>query len=145
MRRVLVLLVALAGLTGLASGVANADFRLIPPAPCSDAAKACVHLSSRSAWMMDRGKVVWGPTMALPGKPGFDTPPGSFRVSFKERDFWSTAYNGPMNFAVFFNGGMAFHEGSLRVMSHGCVHLNRRAAIAFFDYLNPGDVVEVVS
>jgi lipoprotein-anchoring transpeptidase ErfK/SrfK len=45
---------------------------------------------------------------------------------------------------VFFNGGDAFHEGSLTDPSHGCVHLSRGAAATFYDSLKPGDVVQVV-
>jgi lipoprotein-anchoring transpeptidase ErfK/SrfK len=45
---------------------------------------------------------------------------------------------------VFFNSGIAFHEGSLSALSHGCVHLSTSAAQAFYDGLAVGDVVQVV-
>ena len=51
-------------------------------------------------------------------------PPGTFRVSFKNEDHISSVYNQPMPFSVFFNGDIAFHQGSVRQKSHGCVHLS---------------------
>ncbi|MBC8092897.1 MAG: L,D-transpeptidase, partial [Pseudonocardia sp.] len=53
-------------------------------------------------------------------------------------------YNAPMPYSVFFNGGIAFHQGSLSELSHGCIHLSRSAASEFFRSLNRGDVVQVV-
>jgi hypothetical protein len=45
---------------------------------------------------------------------------------------------------VFFtNTGIAFHEGSLSVQSHGCIHLGHTAAVRFFNKLRPGNVVAV--
>jgi len=45
--------------------------------------------------------------------------------------------------SVFFDGGVAFHQGSLAVKSHGCIHLSRTASRTFFATLSPGDVVQV--
>ena len=51
-----------------------------------------------------------------------------------------------MPYSVFFTTtGVAFHQGSLKVKSHGCVHLSHAAAVMFYNSLHPGDVVEVVS
>jgi lipoprotein-anchoring transpeptidase ErfK/SrfK len=80
------------------------------------------------------------------GRPGFPTPPGSFRVTFKDQDHLSSIFdNGPMPYSVFFNGGIAFHQGSVRVLSHGCIHLPPAAARTFFAELSPGDPVQVVT
>ena len=49
-----------------------------------------------------------------------------------------------MPYSVFFNGGIAFHEGSLYDLSHGCVHLSGSAAASFYSGLDVGDVVQVV-
>ena len=49
-----------------------------------------------------------------------------------------------MPYSVFFNGGDAFHEGSLAVSSHGCVHLIRSAAVRFYDTPHVGDEVQGV-
>jgi lipoprotein-anchoring transpeptidase ErfK/SrfK len=49
-----------------------------------------------------------------------------------------------MPYSVFFNGGIAFHQGSLKAKSHGCVHLSQAAAQKFFSSLQVGSVVQVV-
>ena len=60
------------------------------------------------------------------GRKGFRTPPGTFQVSFKNADHVSSIYDAQMPYSVFFNGGIAFHQGSLRQLSHGCIHLSAR-------------------
>jgi lipoprotein-anchoring transpeptidase ErfK/SrfK len=50
-----------------------------------------------------------------------------------------------MPYSVFFNGGIAFHQGSLSVESHGCIHLSRGAAETYYNFLSVGDTVQVVS
>ncbi|SDC14175.1 L,D-transpeptidase [Actinokineospora iranica] len=114
-------------------------------APCGPRAAACIDLSDNAAWLMDNGTVTYGAVPITTGKPGYETPPGTFSVTYKDIDHWSKAYDAPMPYSVFFTtSGIAFHEGSLREQSHGCVHLSPEAAKAFFDGLTPGDVVEVV-
>jgi lipoprotein-anchoring transpeptidase ErfK/SrfK len=79
------------------------------------------------------------------GKPGYRTPVGTFRVLSKERLHLSRAFdNAPMPYSVFFIPGIAFHQGSLAVTSHGCIHLSKAAAIHFFGSLARGDVVQAV-
>ena len=53
-------------------------------------------------------------------------------LSFKAADHVSSIYDAEMPWSVFFNGGVAFHEGSLTVLSHGCIHLSSAAAEAYF-------------
>jgi hypothetical protein len=45
----------------------------------------------------------------------------------------------------FFNGGDAFHDGSVTVRSNGCVHLTQPAAQTFYNTLHVGDEVQVLS
>lgn len=114
-------------------------------APCSAAARACLDLSSNQAWLMDNGGVTYGPVPVTTGKPGHATPPGSFKVTWKDLHHRSKEFNNaPMPYSVFFNGGIAFHQGSLQAQSHGCVHLSQTAAQKFFSSLQVGNVVEVV-
>lgn len=113
--------------------------------PCSAAARACVDLSARKAWLVQNGKVVYGPVSIMPGRPGWRTPVGTFHVTFKAANFYSTEFHAPMPYSVFFVGGVAFHAGSLYVSSHGCVHLSTSSAITFFHTLSVGDEVQVVS
>ncbi len=113
-------------------------------APCSPAARACLRLSTNEVWLMDNGKVVYGPTPMSHGMDGYETPPGVFDVDFKRPYHWSTMHHAPMHYAVFFNGDIAFHIGPTEAESHGCIRLTEPGAIAVYHYLNPGDVVEVV-
>jgi lipoprotein-anchoring transpeptidase ErfK/SrfK len=112
--------------------------------PCSAAARACVDLSTQQAWLTHDGRVTYGPVKVKSGRPSFPTAPGTFHVTYKDRDHVSSVYHSPMPYSVFFNGGDAFHEGSLAVSSHGCVHLSRTAAVTFYDHLSPGMEVQVV-
>lgn len=113
-------------------------------APCSAAARACVDLSTQQAWLMRNGVVDYGPVSVRTGRASAPTDPGTFHVTFKDLHHVSSVYNAPMPYSVFFNGGDAFHEGSLAVSSHGCVHLSKTAAATFYRTLHDGDEVQVV-
>jgi L,D-transpeptidase catalytic domain len=114
--------------------------------PCGSAAAACISLRSQEAWLMNGGRVTYGPTPITSGKRGQDTPVGVFRVLWKDKNHRSSIFhNAPMPYSVFFTRtGVAFHEGSLRAPSAGCVHLSHNAAATFFDRLSVGQLVQVV-
>lgn len=146
--RTLVLAVIIAGSlfgTATAATAAPAASAAAAKVPCAPTARACVRLSTNQAWLLRGGEVVTGPVPISHGRKGFLTPAGTFRVSFKNEDHISSVYNQPMPFSVFFNGDIAFHQGSVRQKSHGCVHLSASAARAFFAELTPGDRVQVVA
>jgi hypothetical protein len=115
-------------------------------APCGAAAAACISLSSQQAWLLSGGQVTYGPIPITSGRPGHRTPPGVFHVLWKDKNHRSSIFhNAPMPYSVFFTDtGIAFHEGSLRVPSHGCIHLSHSAAMTFFNKLSVGQVVQVV-
>jgi lipoprotein-anchoring transpeptidase ErfK/SrfK len=113
--------------------------------PCSPAARACVDLGTQQAWLAHDGVVDYGPVPVATGLASAPTDPGTFHVTFKDLHHRSKEFhNAAMPYSVFFNGGDAFHEGSLTVRSHGCVHLTWSAARTFYDTLQRGDVVQVV-
>lgn len=117
---------------------------LVKGTPCSVTARACIDLSARRAWLIRNGVVQYGPVPITSGRAGYRTPTGTFRVTFKDIDHKSSVFDdAPMPNSVFFNGGIAFHQGSLSVLSHGCIHLSRAASATFFRTLSPGDVVQV--
>jgi lipoprotein-anchoring transpeptidase ErfK/SrfK len=116
-----------------------------PGVPCSAAAVACVDLSRQLAWFVRDGKVMRGPVKVATGRSGYGTEAGTFHVYRKNRMWYSTIYNNaPMPYSVFFDGGEAFHEGSVYVRSHGCVHLSAGDAAWAFNFLHIGDEVQVV-
>lgn len=113
--------------------------------PCSTATRACVDVSSQQAWLLHTGNVIDGPVPVATGKASAPTTPGTFHVTWKDLHHRSSEFhNAPMLYSVFFNGGDAFHEGSLTVRSNGCVHLTHRDAQTFYDTLHVGDEVQVV-
>jgi hypothetical protein len=148
--RVLVLAVIMIAAGALVPGVANAAPLApaapakVPGTPCTANARACVDLSANQAWLIRNGAVEYGPVRISHGKAGYRTPPGTFRVTFKSRHHVSSIYNVPMPYAVFFNRGIAFHQGNTANRSHGCIRLSRSAAQTFFNSLARGNVVQVV-
>lgn len=113
--------------------------------PCSAAAAACVSLSKQEAWFVSNGRVVRGPVSVATGRPGYETEVGTFSVYRKNLMWYSTLYNdAPMPYSVFFDGGEAFHEGSVYERSHGCVHLSSYNAPWVYNFLHIGDEVQVV-
>ena len=113
--------------------------------PCAATASACIDLSANQSWLLKDGKVTYGPVPITSGRPGYLTPPGTFKVGWKDIDHKSSQFDdAPMPYSVFFNGGIAFHQGSLKVKSHGCIHLSNAAAKTFYNSLKVGDVVQVV-
>ncbi|WP_306362802.1 L,D-transpeptidase [Nocardia sp. CC227C] len=114
-------------------------------APCTiPEARACVRLSTNEAWLIDNRKVTFGPTPISHGMAGYRTPPGATRVFIKKEFHWSTMHHAPMHYAIFYNGDIAFHVGPIERESHGCIRMTWDGARAFYDYLNVGDLVEVV-
>ena len=113
--------------------------------PCAATVRACIDLAHNKAWLLRGGVVEYGPVPITSGRPGYRTPVGTFRVLSKERVHLSRAFdNAPMPYSVFFVPGIAFHQGSLSVTSHGCIHLSKAAAIRFYGSLARGDVVQAV-
>lgn len=113
--------------------------------PCDAGVDACIDLSANQSWLLKDGAVTYGPVPITHGRAGYETPPGTFSVGWKDIDHKSSIYNNaPMPFSVFFNGGIAFHQGSLSEKSHGCIHLSWAAAEAFYNGLAVGDKVQVV-
>ena len=70
------------------------------------------------------------------GKRGFDTPRGSYKVSWLDEHHKSKQYNdAPMPYSIFFNNGRAIHGfagGVGEPASHGCVRLSTGNAKTLF-------------
>ena len=58
-----------------------------------------------------------------PGKPGQETPRGTFYVNRKVKDEISWEFgNAPMPYATYFTyNGIAFHQGDPNYLSNGCL------------------------
>ncbi|WP_158104573.1 L,D-transpeptidase, partial [Amycolatopsis kentuckyensis] len=93
---------ATAPATAPASKPAKAKPVMAAGVPCTITAKACVSLSGKQAWLLDEGKIVYGPVKMLPGKKDAPTPVGKWRVEYKEKLHLSTEFDGaPMPNSVF--------------------------------------------
>ncbi|WP_248292954.1 L,D-transpeptidase [Actinomycetospora sp. TBRC 11914] len=111
--------------------------------PCGITDGACVSISRKRAWLVRDGHVVYSAPITT-GRPGERTEPGTFHVTWKDADHRSREFDdAPMPWSVFFDGGIAFHTGSLSRQSAGCVHLSDAAARTFFRTLHVGDTVVV--
>ncbi|GAA2019976.1 Ig-like domain repeat protein [Nakamurella flavida] len=112
--------------------------------PCPASASACVDLSSQQAWLQSNGVITYGPVPITSGRAGYRTGTGTFDVYWLDKNHKSSIFNNaPMPNSVFFDGGIAFHQGSLSDQSHGCIHLSGAASETFFDTLSVGDDVVV--
>lgn len=112
--------------------------------PCPAAASACVNLSADQAWLQSAGKITYGPVPITSGRDGHRTGTGMFSVFWRDKDHRSSIFNdAPMPNSVFFDNGIAFHEGSLSDQSHGCIHLSWDASERFYDTLSVGNNVYV--
>lgn len=74
------------------------------------------------------------------GKPGYDTPNGTFKAFRMDRDHRSEEYdNAPMPYSIFFTGsgdavhGTYEHRNLGRAVSHGCVRLSVKNAAILWD------------
>lgn len=95
--------------------------------------------------MVYNGNTSYGPVPISVGKPGYETPVGTFPVLRKVKNDWSKPYNGPMPNAVYFTtDGVAFHQGDIRQQSHGCIRLQPDASLVFYDNLLVGEKVQVL-
>lgn len=115
--------------------------------PCPAQARACIDLAGGKTWLQSDGQITYGPVPMSAGAPSpeTETPKGAHFVNRKVEDEISHEFGGaPMPYSVYFtNNGIAFHQGTVGLLSNGCVHLNREDAMAYFDQLEIGDMVYV--
>lgn len=117
-----------------------------PPADnqCPPTAHACIDLTHSVTWLQRDGKVTYGPVPMTSGMHGLRTRPGMWHVYWKHKNHVSGYYGTPMPNAIFFDRvGIAFHQGSLTELSHGCIHLSWEASEAYWKYLGVGASVYV--
>ncbi|CAN5562254.1 hypothetical protein BH10ACT11_BH10ACT11_15250 [soil metagenome] len=80
------------------------------------------------------------------GKPGYDTPTGSYSVFRKELKSWSVPFSTWLPYASYFNNGIAFHEYPdvpAYPASHGCVRVPSPEAKIVYRFAKLGTAVVV--
>ncbi|MDT0570373.1 L,D-transpeptidase family protein [Streptomyces sp. DSM 3412] len=120
-----------------------------PDPRCMTGRVLCISKTSRTLrWMVD-GRTLTTVEVRF-GSEYTPTREGVFSVYFKSRDHWSTLYDTPMPYAMFFSGGQAVHYSAdfaargYYGSSHGCVNVRDEAAIArLFGQVRNGDKVVV--
>jgi len=95
----------------------------------------------------DQQLVAWSNISS--GRPGHETPTGSFTVSEKDVDHHSNVYNNaPMPFFMrLTDEGVGMHAGELPgyPASHGCVRLPMGMARELYRHVESGTPVEIIS
>ncbi len=85
------------------------------------------------------------------GRPGFPSTQGVFRMSSRRlrrhssSEFPSPSGKDNMDFAMFYHGGEAIHEGNPNTPSHGCIHVGAPDAERLFAWVGDTDVVVIVA
>lgn len=127
------------------------------PKSCREENKVlCIDKTAKLLRYVRKGKVVQTLDVRF-GVPGLDTPTGTYRVWYRDRDATS-GINGPdaprvpMPYALFFNGDIAVHYSSTFARdgyypgggSHGCVNVADYDGVAWlFDQIPEGTRVVV--
>ena len=95
-----------------------------------------------------RGGTLIGATTVSTGRPGHETPAGTFEILQKRREHYSNRYNNaPMPFMQRLTwDGIALHAGHIpgRPASHGCVRLPLAFARELFAVTEVGAAVHII-
>ena len=80
------------------------------------------------------------------GGQGKETPQGIFKISRKIRKYMSRKYPSSdginnMDYSLFFNKGIALHQGNNNYTSNGCIHIDKSYAKLIFDNSKLQDTV----
>ncbi|MFI5618662.1 L,D-transpeptidase [Streptomyces sp. NPDC051567] len=115
--------------------------------PATSGVVVCIDMDRQILWVEEAGAVVFRPVPARTGMPGYPTRTGWHEIFDREKEFWSTLYDGPMPFAQFFDRGQALHASYRDIWedpgSHGCVNLRYEDAKTLWNILRLGDEVYV--
>ncbi len=129
---------------GAASAAAAAEQRVaeMPVAKVPSASlRLEVDLSQQRLFIIENGELkhTW---LISSGRPSTPTAQGSFRPQWASRMWYSRQYDfAPMPYAVFFNGGIAFHATTAtgllgRPASHGCIRLSLENARHLYEMIH---------
>jgi lipoprotein-anchoring transpeptidase ErfK/SrfK len=116
-------------------------------APDSNVNRIVVSLIDQSLYAYDGQQLVAFSNISS-GKPGHETPTGTFTVSQKDVDHHSSIYdNASMPFYMrLTDGGVGLHAGFIPgyPASHGCVRLPYGMARELFQHVESGTPVEII-
>jgi peptidoglycan hydrolase-like protein with peptidoglycan-binding domain len=96
--------------------------------------------------LLVEGSTVTRSVHASTGRPGLETPAGSFKVYSKQRRSWSVPFHEWLEWVAYFDGGDALHaypDVPAYPASHGCVRLSAPEAPRVFEFVSVGTTVLV--
>lgn len=119
----------------------------VPPAPRESGPAIRVSLEKQRVWLYLDGVAVLT-SVTCTGRPGFESPTGTFRVISKHRDWISTIYKVPMPYFLRLDamrGRIGLHQGiiALTPASHGCIRVPKSKAEKLFDWTPIGTPVVI--
>jgi hypothetical protein len=125
------------------------------PSQCDagTALTACIDLTHQTTWLMNGGKVIYGPTVTRtgynhPDGHGAPTPSGTYKIIERQRNNWTETFEVYLPYWQRIMGNNGFHETTsyihdMSLGSHGCVNLLRVDAVAYWDTIKVGTTVKV--
>lgn len=123
------------------------DFVWEPNASADGPVEVVVSLPLQVAYVY-RGGTLIGVSTVSTGKPGHETPPGSFEILQKREEHYSNKYNNaPMPFMQRLTwSGVALHGGKIpgHPASHGCIRLPNKFAQHLYGVTDLGAWVHIV-
>jgi hypothetical protein len=120
------------------------------PASCGAGSglTACVDLTHQTVWIMNGGKLVYGPTVTRTGMKGYATPSGTYSIYDRQTKNWSEEWKVWLPYWQRIVDGMGFHQTTTYIHnsaigSHGCVNLLPVDAVKFWNTLSSGTTVKM--
>lgn len=109
---------------------------------------ACVDLTNQTVWIMNGGKIVYGPTVTRTGMAGYATDTGTFKIHDRQLKNWSEEWDVWLPYWQRVVGGSGFHQTTTYIHngaigSHGCINLLPSDAVKFWNTLKTGTTVKV--
>lgn len=109
---------------------------------------ACVDLTNQTVWIMNGGKIVYGPTVTRTGMAGYPTQSGTFKIYDRQLKNWSEEWDVWLPYWQRVVGGSGFHQTTTYIHnsaigSHGCINLLPFDAVKFWNTLKNGTTVKV--
>jgi lipoprotein-anchoring transpeptidase ErfK/SrfK len=119
----------------------------VPPQPAQPGRGRRIEVyRAKGVTLLIEGSRVLRAVHSSTGKPGFDTPAGTYSVFRKELNSWSRPYGTWLPYASYFNGGIAFHaydDVPAYPASHGCVRIPAPDAPIVYRFAAAGTPVSV--
>ena len=101
-------------------------------------------------YAVDADGTVWWSGIITSGKNDFATPSGIYPVLYKKRYHMSSRYPSEdginnMDFSIFFTKeGHALHKGSIKWLSHGCIHIDPRDIEVIYRWARPNKTMIII-